>query len=63
MPKQDDGSSLLGALLAIAGGAIFVYAIAKALSGGQEHYDCPNCHNTFAGKQAACPYCRVRFKW
>ena len=63
MAAKKGNGNWLGYVLAGLGGAALGYLLAKALSGGMEHYNCPNCNNLFEGKLTMCPYCNALFTW
>jgi len=60
---EDEELNWVDYALAFISGAAIGYVIAKALSGGIEHFECPNCHFTFAGKLKTCPRCSSIFRW
>ncbi len=63
MSKDDEELTWVDYALAFISGAAIGYVIAKALSGGKEEYECPNCHLIFEGKLKTCPRCNSIFRW
>jgi len=61
--EDEEKHSWVDYALAFISGAAIGYGLYKVLTGGKEHYRCPNCNNIFRGKLLNCPYCNASFRW
>jgi len=63
MSDKNDEISWTDYVLAFISGAAIGYVLYKLISGGEEHFECPRCHNIFRGKQTNCPFCNLQLIW